>query len=231
MPLRYNSHINLDNIGPIGQKKMLSTTTVIVGCGGLGNVVIPSLVGSGINVIIFDGDDIEYSNLHRQTHFTKEDVGKNKALTLEKHLRKLNNDSNIVAYDHYATLEDIEALDLPNNAIIVDCADSFKVSYMLNDFCMKNGYYFVSGSAIKNSGHVGIFCNDCPSYRDVIFNISNENSCNDVGVVSSTVGIIGNLQVRLIFDIIVGNKEKFGKFYLWNDSKFSLDAIDFSGMI
>ena len=56
---------------------------LIIGCGGLAHAALPYLLSSGIeNVILFDADTVEFSNLNRQHLFTPLDIGKNKAAVL-----------------------------------------------------------------------------------------------------------------------------------------------------
>ncbi|WP_200854703.1 HesA/MoeB/ThiF family protein, partial [Klebsiella pneumoniae] len=45
--LRYQRQISLAELGEEGQQKLLNSRVLIVGCGGLGNVVAPYLVGAG----------------------------------------------------------------------------------------------------------------------------------------------------------------------------------------
>ena len=63
---RFSRQIILKNIGPIGQKKILSSKVLIVGAGGLGSPVVEFLSRAGIGTIgIVDNDKISLSNLHR----------------------------------------------------------------------------------------------------------------------------------------------------------------------
>ena len=80
--LRYNKHILLDEINEDGQK--LLSHVVLIGL-GLGCPVALYLSASGIGKItIIDHDDVELSNLQRQILFNPSDVGKNKAMLLQK---------------------------------------------------------------------------------------------------------------------------------------------------
>lgn len=59
---------------------------LVIGCGGLAHAALPYLLSSGIgNVTLFDGDVVEVSNLNRQHLFTREDIGRNKALVLTEY--------------------------------------------------------------------------------------------------------------------------------------------------
>lgn len=72
---------------PEVQKKLKNKTVLILGCGGIGNLVSVSLATSGVGkLVLIDYDEIEASNLTRQFMFSKEDEGKNKAEVLQREL-------------------------------------------------------------------------------------------------------------------------------------------------
>lgn len=59
---------------------------LVIGCGGLTHAALPYLLSSGVgNVVLFDGDIVEVSNLNRQHLFTPNDIGRNKALVLKEY--------------------------------------------------------------------------------------------------------------------------------------------------
>ena len=78
---RYSRQIILKKIGIIGQKKLLKSSVLIVGAGGLGSPIAIYLAALGIgNIGIIDKDIVETSNLSRQIIFSSNDVKKNKSL-------------------------------------------------------------------------------------------------------------------------------------------------------
>ena len=60
----------------------MTLRATVVGAGGLGGPIALSLGAAGIELSIVDRDVVEVSNLHRQIHFTSDDVGKPKASVL-----------------------------------------------------------------------------------------------------------------------------------------------------
>ena len=71
---RYSRQIILKKIGAIGQKKLLKSSVLIVGTGGLGSPIAIYLAASGIGKIgIIDRDKVEISNLSRQIIFSLND--------------------------------------------------------------------------------------------------------------------------------------------------------------
>ena len=81
----FEKQIILKKIGVNGQKKILMSSILIIGIGGLGCPLITYLAASGIGKIgIVDFDRIEISNLNRQTLFGSNDLGKYKVSQAKK---------------------------------------------------------------------------------------------------------------------------------------------------
>ena len=67
---RYSRQIILKKIGIVGQKKLLKSSVLIVGAGGLGSPIAIYLAAMGVGKIgIVDKDKVALSNLHRQIIF------------------------------------------------------------------------------------------------------------------------------------------------------------------
>ena len=89
---RYARHLlYYDLIGANGSEaqEMLAGATVgLVGTGGIGTNLATTLVAAGVGTIVFsDGDDVELSNLTRQTLFDEGAVGRPKVEVAAERLR------------------------------------------------------------------------------------------------------------------------------------------------
>ncbi len=74
---RYSRQIILKKVGVIGQKKLLKSSVLIIGAGGLGSPIAIYLSALGIGKIgIVDRDKVEISNLNRQIIFENNDIRK-----------------------------------------------------------------------------------------------------------------------------------------------------------
>lgn len=77
--VRYSRTLMLSEIGESGQKKLLSSSVMIVGAGALGSICAMYLAASGIGRIgIADFDIVGLSNLQRQLSYSEKDLGKSK---------------------------------------------------------------------------------------------------------------------------------------------------------
>lgn len=76
---RYSRHIILKEVGSRGQKKLLNSSVLIIGAGGLGAPAAMYLAAAGVGTIgIADADEVDLSNLQRQIIHATKDVGKPK---------------------------------------------------------------------------------------------------------------------------------------------------------
>ena len=76
---RYARQVMLPEIGEEGQRRLASSSVLLVGLGGLGSAVAPILAGAGVGRIgLCDHDTVSWSNLPRPTPYTEEEVGRPK---------------------------------------------------------------------------------------------------------------------------------------------------------
>jgi sulfur-carrier protein adenylyltransferase/sulfurtransferase len=88
--------------------------------------------------------------------------------------------------------------------VVVDAADSFAVTYILNDACQSSGRVLVSASVLGWSGYVGVFCGGGPSYRAVFPELPRRaGSCAESGVLGTAVGVMGTLQAHLVLAVLL----------------------------
>src|SRR5262245_8538755 len=87
---RYSRQMLFAPIGEAGQRRLLTTSVAIVGCGATGCGVAALLARAGVGKLrLIDRDLVEWSNLQRQTLYTESDVkeGLPKAIAAERRLR------------------------------------------------------------------------------------------------------------------------------------------------
>ena len=96
-------NFNEQNILKINKAKI-----AIIGLGGIGCSLTQYIVSSGFkNLIFFDGDKVEKSNLARQILFGLEDIKKYKTIVAKERLLKTNPNCKISAYSEYLTKKNI----------------------------------------------------------------------------------------------------------------------------
>ncbi|WP_209506923.1 MULTISPECIES: ThiF family adenylyltransferase [unclassified Ruegeria] len=201
---RYARQTLLPEVGAEGQARLTAARVLVVGAGGLAAPLLPLLAGAGVgHITIVDGDIVDLSNLHRQTLFSEEDCGLSKAERAADRCRALNVEIDVIARKQALTGEN--APDLVSQAdIILDCADSYAVSYMLSDTCLAQGKPLISASVLGLSGYVGGFCGGAPSLRAVFPDAPDSGaSCATAGVLGPVVGVIGSMQAQMALNLIL----------------------------
>ena len=225
---RFSRQIILKNIGTLGQKKILSAKVLVIGAGGLGCPVAEFLTRAGVGKLgVIDYDKVNLSNLHRQTLYTKKDIGKSKVLTVKKILSRINPNTKVQTYN--LKLNNINFKKIINKYdYIVDGSDNFRTKFLLNDFCVKYKKFLSSGAISKFDGHIFSFdfknkktpCLRCffqekePS--DDMLN------CESEGILGTVAGIVGTIQANEVLKKILS----IGKSL--NGYIFILNLLDFN---
>jgi molybdopterin/thiamine biosynthesis adenylyltransferase len=207
----YMRNIALSEVGEAGQEKLLNSSVLVVGNGGLGSPALLYLAAIGIGHIgLCDHDDISYSNLNRQVLYTIADVGQAKSKVAAQRLKAINPDLRIDLYEEF--LRQDNALDICRGYdIVVDCLDNFAARFILNDACLELGIPFVHAGVYKYYGQtITIVPGKGPCLRCIFAEESIEmmqkSGHNDSldGVPGMTPGIFGIIEALEVFKYIVG---------------------------
>lgn len=201
---RYNRQIILPEVGQTGQAALAKAHVLVVGVGGLAAPALPYLIGAGVgHLTLVDGDFVSLSNLHRQTLFRESDEGQPKADVAARHLRQLNGECEIISNPYRLTPDNTPAL-VGQSTVVLDCADSFAVSYILSDACCAADVPLISASALGFTGYVGGFCGTAPSLRAVFPDLPERAaSCATAGVMGPVVGMLGAAQAQMALSVLL----------------------------
>jgi len=206
---RFSRQIILKNIGTLGQKKIIQSKVLIIGMGGLGCPVADFLVRAGVcSLGIVDADNVELSNIHRQSLYDMGDIKKSKVKSAEKKLKKINPKINIQCYKIRLTKDNCMNI-IEKYDYIVDGSDNFKTKFLINDFCKKSKKFLVSGAISKFDGHVFTFDfknKKTPCIRSFFQEkeISDDIlNCEYEGILGTVAGNIGTIQANEILKNIL----------------------------
>ena len=96
---RYARHIILPEVGGLGQEKLLASSVLVIGAGGLGAPVLLYLAAAGVGKIgVVDDDVVDLSNLQRQVIHNTNSIGKSKVESASATIKKINNEINFKSY-------------------------------------------------------------------------------------------------------------------------------------
>ena len=205
---RFSRQIILKNIGILGQKKIIQAKVLIVGMGGLGCPVAEFLTRAGVgNLGIVDSDNVDLSNIHRQSLYDITDLKKSKVIAAKKKLNKINFKTKIKCHKIRLSKNNYRKF-IDKYDYIVDGSDNFKTKFLLNDFCKKTKKFLVTGAISKFDGHIFSFnfnnrktsCLKCLYQKE----ISDEFlDCESEGILGPVAGIVGNIQANAVLKKIL----------------------------
>lgn len=154
---RYRRNIDVVGMGESGQRRLLESSVLVVGAGGLGSPVITYLAAAGVGrLVIADGDVVETANLQRQVIHSGALVGVNKAVSAAARVADLNPDVTSEVVPVMLTAESLRDL-LAGVDLVIDCCDTYGAKFMVSDACAAAGAALVWGSAVGMQGQVSVF--------------------------------------------------------------------------
>ena len=205
---RYSRQIMLPQVDFTGQQKLLDSTALIIGMGGLGSPIAMYLAAAGVgHLILVDFDVVELSNLQRQIIHHTTDLGRLKVDSAKETLQSLNPDINITCIPKRLDAADL-AEQVKHADVVLDGSDNFVTRFAVNQACVNHKTPLVSGAAIRMEGQVAVFMNnraDSPCYHCLYKDEGEEeNRCSENGILAPVVGIIGSLQATEAIKILIG---------------------------
>jgi adenylyltransferase/sulfurtransferase len=207
--VRYARHIILPQIGGDGQRRLLESSVLCIGAGGLGSPIAMYLAAAGVGRLgVVDFDRVDLTNLQRQILHGTSDVGRPKVASAADTLRELNPGIEVEPHDTVLTSEN--AMDiLGRYDLVIDGSDNFPVRYLVNDATQFLGTPLVYGSIYQFEGQVTVFLpgDAGPCYRCLFPQPPPPGSvpnCAEAGVFGVLPGIVGSIQATEAIKMITG---------------------------
>jgi len=228
---RYSRHLLIPEVGEEGQGRLLETSMLLIGAGGLGSPSALYLAAAGVGRIgIVDDDVVDSSNLQRQVLHSTTGLGERKARSAKKALEDLNPDVEVVTYEERLTSENVDRILSEGWDLIVDGADNFPTRYLLNDASIWHDIPVVHGSIFRFEGQVTVFKpHEGPCYRCLFPQPPPPElapSCAEGGVLGVLPGVIGSLQANEALKLALGIGEPaIGRLLLFDALAARLDEV------
>lgn len=208
---RYARHIVLQEVGGIGQAKLLDARVLVVGAGGLGSPLLMYLAAAGVGTIgVVDDDTVSLSNLQRQIAHSTGRIGIPKTASAKETIAALNPDVKVVPYETRLGVENVLDL-IADYDVVADGSDNFDTRFLVNDACMFARKTLVSASLLRFDGQLATFKaylgNDHPCYRCIFREPPPPGlipSCAEGGVLGALAGAMGSLQATEVVKEILG---------------------------
>jgi molybdopterin/thiamine biosynthesis adenylyltransferase len=204
----YNRHILIPEIGQEGQARLLGSSVLVIGAGGLGSPALYYLAACGIGRIgIADSDRVEPSNLNRQILHGRPDLGEGKTVSASRSIRHLRPDIEIEEYPYRidsSNGQDIAA----SYDFIVEATDNFQSKFLINDICVATGRAFSHAGILAMYGQtMTVVPGEGPCYRCVFTEAPTPGKVKtaaEAGVLGTVPGILGSIQATEAIKYLLG---------------------------
>ena len=237
----------LPGFGEEGQRRLLGSTTLVLGCGALGTVVADTLARAGVgHLVIVDRDFIELTNLQRQVLFDEQDVAEAipKAEAAKRKLARVNSQVKVTAIVDDINFRNIEKF-ADGADILVDGRDNFETRYLATDCAVKHGIPYMYGGAVGTVGAAFAILphteqgtapweqpgigRATPCLRCIFEEAPPPGlspTCDTAGVIATVVSIVANFEATEALKILTGNLERVSptmlNIDLWSNTALQL---------
>ncbi len=229
---RYRRHLSLPEFGLAGQQRLLASSVLLVGAGGLGCPLAQYLAAAGVGRIgLLDFDVVDLSNLQRQVLYGPADVGRPKVEVARERILAQNPDVEVVTFQERLTSEN--ALErFRDFDLVIDGTDNFPTRYLSNDACVLLGKPTVYGAILRFEGQASTFdARRGPCYRCLFPEPpppGSVPSCAEGGVLGVLPGIIALIQATEALKLLTGVGEPLiGRFLHYDALAMRFDEFRF----
>lgn len=204
----------------------------IIGCGGIGSVILDQIIALNIRKIkIVDFDIIERKNLNRQFIYKEKDINQEKLIVAKNYLLEKNKNLSIEICKRKVTCEE-DLMFFKDVNLIINAADSpHNLNEIALNFCYKNKIDFLTCGVGITNGHIGPFIPF--SERKYIFNEEIKNNLQkELKPVKGSLGITNSLISSMMMNEFfkfkaTGDCSCLNKIMLINFIDYHINIFDF----
>lgn len=208
---RYARHLILEEVGEAGQAKLLASSVLVIGAGGLGSPVLLYLAAAGVGRLgVVDDDRVELSNLQRQVLHGTEDIGRPKTESAADALRRINPEIRVDRIERRLDAGNVEALIRPYD-LVADGSDNFVTRFVVADACYRLGKTLVSAALLRFDGQITTFKPYLgaphPCLRCMFPDQPDDDAmprCEQAGILGALAGTMGALQASEVLKELMG---------------------------
>ena len=200
--LRNHDALSLDE-----QEKLASKRVLIVGCGGLGGVVIECLARIGVgHMRVVDGDVFDESNLNRQLLSSRMNLGRPKTLAAQQRVMAVNPLVEVEAVQAELTAKNALEL-LAGCDAAVDCLDNIPSRLLLQQAAKEAGIPLVHAAIAGWRGQVAVV-QPGEDLLSLLYNNSRQEQGEEIstGTLSFTAAALGALQASEVVKLLLGRQ-------------------------
>ncbi len=209
VPERYSRQVLFSGLGEAGQRRLLESRVVIVGCGALGSFHAGALARAGVGWLrLIDRDYVEWSNLQRQWLYTESDAREAlpKAVAAARAIAAINSEIEVETAVTDLVPANVDEL-LQGAGLILDGTDNFETRYLINDWCVSRGVPWIYGAAVASYGLTMPILPGQSACLKCVFPAppsGAQPTCETAGVLNAITSAIASLQVGDAIRILAG---------------------------
>ncbi len=201
---------NFQSISLAEQEHLAGARVCIVGLGGLGGGVVEMLARIGVGTLdLVDGDCFDESNLNRQLLSTERGIGMPKSLAARERVEAINKTVQVNAFN--AFLKRDNAAQIMGNAhVVVDCLDSIRDRFLLQDLARIQGIPLVSGAIAGTSGQVTVIYPEDSGFKLIYGNAQEAGEAGieqQLGNLAHCALLVASLQCSEVLKVLLGRGE------------------------
>jgi molybdopterin/thiamine biosynthesis adenylyltransferase len=202
-------------------------TAAVIGAGGLGCNIATHLACAGIGkLVLCDFDTVSESNLNRQFLYTHTDIGNEKVTLAAKRLSALAPETQILpVLRKIGTPEDLAFADGAD--IVFLAVDNNAARRTVQEYCRSKNKPLVNGGVNGFYGTAYLWLPGKTPDLKTAGLLDTENP--RVSAISSTVGIIGALEVQLGIKYLLGDAGAAGTLHVLDGEEIHKLRLRFSG--
>lgn len=138
-------------LGDKAMEKLLCSKAAVIGIGGVGGACAEALVRCGIGeIILFDHDTVDISNVNRQIFSTSQNVGEDKVLSAKNRLLSINPKLSIKVFKEFYNADTSELLFNEKPNYIIDAIDTVSSKLLLIKTAIDSNIPIVSSLGTGN---------------------------------------------------------------------------------
>lgn len=227
------------------QEILRNSRVLVIGAGALGNEVLKNLALLGVGqIVLFDLDTIEDTNLTRSVLFRHSDVGRFKADAAAEEVVEINPDCQIVPVVGNINY-DLGLGVIAGADVVIGCLDNIEARFRLNRACYRLGKVFIDAGLDHLNGDVRVYhgaeraCYECGLSEHDRKTLEKQMSClklargeakgRAIPTVPTSSSIIAGLQVQLavrhLHGLAIPSGRRLGLYGLsdvWFDNELTL---------
>jgi molybdopterin-synthase adenylyltransferase len=208
---RYARHVILEEVGEAGQERLLASSVLVLGAGGLGSPLLLYLAAAGVGRIgIVDDDSVELSNLQRQVIHGTRSLGRPKVASAKETIAAINPEILVETHPVRLTADNAAAF-VAGYDLVADGSDNFATRYLLNDACFLARKPLVSAALLRFDAQLSVFKAHLgpphPCYRCLFPEAPPPDlvpRCEQAGIFGALAGGAGALQATEVLKELLG---------------------------